>query len=117
MAWMCCGYISKESTECLIDFRCPVCGCGYSVEEWHTEYGDSLSGEHTVTCDCGHKFMANIEGEPDVPQCVEETRDYYDHGYTCGQADKRLGLGPLQMSMTSTLPGYARGYIAGYHSK
>jgi hypothetical protein len=44
------------------------------------------------------------------------TKSYWAEGYWNGEADARLGLGPLAVSLTSPLPGYADGYRRGYES-
>jgi hypothetical protein len=47
------------------DLKCPFCGTTYEIE-WHTEYGDFLSGSHETTCDeCEKKFSfeAKVEYE------------------------------------------------------
>lgn len=65
MAYACCFYVADNGPG-TSDFQCPSCGAYLEIEEWHSEYGDAITGTHDVVCNCGHKFEVIVEDKFDI---------------------------------------------------
>ena len=54
--------LRQENDSSYDGFLCPICKGRCDKDEWDTEYGDPVAGDHAVTCPHCHKeFLVQVD--------------------------------------------------------